>query len=675
MTIWTKVIRMLLCAVVIPALVGIGCAHAVEPDSKVVPIVSVDVPLFLKLSNKRGCKLLSDLVDSSAGKDVVVSPAAATAAYLLVLNGLRGPLQSEMATTMGLSDSMNETIAQKSAEFLKSLNSVEPKSEAGVAIAAATGLTLKPDYVKLVRERFDGMAVEATAPGMEDLRAFLKKKTANRLGGDIEPPQPGSLRVLSSAYFKGAWAYKFLVDQTKPDTFYRQDGSTCKVQMMHKRFQHDLYYLRGSNFEAARLPYAAYEGTERTSLHGMYILLPDKGVRFADFLHELGAKGIDTYSSKWTWKTGDLALPRFKVHGRINLPLPDDGSGKPFLLDHADLSGMCQQSEPVASVAMQQELELAVNENGTEAAAITDCSLMFGGEPDVFDMRADRPFVFVIGDDRTGTILFAGAVVNPEDSKLPFEQSEQQWLDELSKAKQIWLKDKSRLRWYVSKFQEIAAFYWKEHKFDKAEIVLKEASILNKGTEGQASVLDDLAQLYVDRKRYNEASKLYQQLLPIQKLESKGVGDWLSEARAGNYMTYLNHYATLLVRMKVDPKAVYGEQERLYKKQVLDALRIYPPGKTKPQDKAHAAESIGMEQLALANFYARTKRMPDAEKLFKAAIATASGSPSPNFSLLYEAGKNYLKLLKDQNRAADAKNLSKEIEDWKRKGKIKNTAS
>jgi len=758
-------------------------------------VESTDLADLTKRSNSRGLKLIAASVDSAGSKNVLVAPAAGTALHLLLLAGLQGDARASLSNSLGIRDIAS--IDNQSADYFKSLSSTEPISEPGAAIVAGPDISFKPDYIKLVREQLGALAVDTSPAGMQQLQAFVARATHDRIQANVAPPPPMSLLLLSAAYFKGTWADKFQVERTTTDDFHLLNGSTRKVSMMNKWFQFPLLYLRGPNFEAVRLPYmeganSMIDPSGKAARHGrysMYIFVPNPGVRFPDFVKAISQKSIESYGSEWTQKSGNLALPRFKIHTKIDIPLPETAEGKPLALKAADLSTMCTAHGEIPLISTTQELDLAVNENGTEAAALTACTMILGIEPDMFNIKADRPFIFVLGDDHTGNILFAGALVDPEDSKLSFEEAEKFWLDQVSKATEQATRlgqyqqvvqqatqvidDKAKIppgmpeQFYLDaiknalvtqseplltdtdpehkrllsplsdtiqslhnhdqiskaelqaachkiadelttladsklmadqkalpednshKFarmmllQRVASYYRTENKLDKSEHMLREALKLcgnpeqepgknvldltgDLGNTGGCGVLDDLAQLLVAQKRYQEADALYRQLLPKQKGEAKYS---LFEARSRAYMLYLEHYADLLKLMNRDPSEPNAEQERLLKHEIDSGLSFYPRERWTAKDIPSELVSLGYKQLALATFYERIGRNDDANKFFKTCLDTLSSSPSPDYNCLYSAASHYLDFLKSHGRAAEADAIAKQVSDWKEKSK------
>ena len=212
--------------------------------------------------------------------------------------------------------------------------------------------------------------------------------------------------VLTNAiYFKAPWLTPFNPKMTEPAPFHLAGGSSVKVPTMHanKRLQ----FAAHDSFTMLQLP---YEG------HGqsMIVLLPKKKDGLAELEKQLSAKSL----AKWLQKLGDhevnVTLPKFKVTAEtsLNAVLTDMGMKDAFIFGKADFSGMAT-GEKLYIKAVLHKAFVDVNEAGTEAAAATAVVIGTLSEPAPATFHADHPFVFLIRDNASGSILFAGRVADP----------------------------------------------------------------------------------------------------------------------------------------------------------------------------------------------------------------------------------------------------------------------
>jgi len=173
-------------------------------------------------------------------------------------------------------------------------------------------------------------------------------------------------------------------------------------------------YYKGDNFQAVSLPY----GDGSTS---MYVFLPDKNKGLEEFQKNLNGKNWESWMKSFQMKEGDIILPRFKIEYEtlLNNSLSSLGMAIAFDQSKADFRGMCDISSGniyISKVIHKTFVE--VNEEGTEAAAVTAVAMSLKSvahqPPERFHMVADHPFFFAIRDNKTGTVLFMGSIVEPK---------------------------------------------------------------------------------------------------------------------------------------------------------------------------------------------------------------------------------------------------------------------
>lgn len=213
--------------------------------------------------------------------------------------------------------------------------------------------------------------------------------------------------VLANAiYFKASWLYPFAEEETASEPFYRLDGSAVDVPMMSQ--SESFGYGQGDGYAAIQLP---YQGAEVS----MLLILPDEG-QFEAIESQLDASMIDTILGELSYGQVELSLPRWtnETSFELNTALQSLGMVDAFDGDRADFSGMTGARDLFIGAVLHKAF-VAVDEVGTEAAAATVVVMKLTsapiGEPFVF--RADRPFLYLIHDGQTGSVLFLGRVLNP----------------------------------------------------------------------------------------------------------------------------------------------------------------------------------------------------------------------------------------------------------------------
>jgi serpin B len=213
--------------------------------------------------------------------------------------------------------------------------------------------------------------------------------------------------LINALYFKGDWVIKFDEAETQKQDFFIPEEPTVDVDMMTT--SDTFSYYAGENFQAARLPY----GRDKIA---MYIFLPDENIPLYSFIANLNQTTHDDYISRLS-PVDDLTvkLPKFKVEygvKRLNSILETLGMEIAFNPLAANLSGIATPTSGNLYISyVDHKATIEVNEKGTEAAAATSVGIGLTSMPPSFIVN--RPFFFEIRDDRSGSILFMGTIVNP----------------------------------------------------------------------------------------------------------------------------------------------------------------------------------------------------------------------------------------------------------------------
>jgi serpin B len=213
--------------------------------------------------------------------------------------------------------------------------------------------------------------------------------------------------VLANAiYFKAEWLNQFEETATDPEPFHLLDGSAVDIPMMHQSESYG--YVLGDSYQAIELPY-------RYGNAFMLIIMPDEG-QFETVEGQLSPEMITDLLGRMTFGPVNLGLPKFTYESEfsLNQALTDLGMTDAFDPGRADFSGMDGARDLYISQVLHKAF-VSVDEKGTEAAAATAVIMELTsapmGEPITFSV--DRPFVYMIRDQQTGTVLFLGRVMDP----------------------------------------------------------------------------------------------------------------------------------------------------------------------------------------------------------------------------------------------------------------------
>ncbi|MDO8562599.1 MAG: serpin family protein, partial [Candidatus Limnocylindria bacterium] len=213
--------------------------------------------------------------------------------------------------------------------------------------------------------------------------------------------QTTRLVLTNAIYLKAAWLTRFR--DAVPGIFHRADGSDVQAKLMSQSA--NLPYGAGDGYQAVRLPYVG--GLS------MVAIVPEPA-KLSSFERGLDGAALRRIVTGLIGTQVILSMPTFSFRSKAQLKDALGELGMPVAFtDRADFSGMTKQ-EPLKIADVIHQAFIAVDENGTEAAAATGVVMGATSAPlKQVELKIDRPFLFLIQDDETGAILFIGRVADP----------------------------------------------------------------------------------------------------------------------------------------------------------------------------------------------------------------------------------------------------------------------
>ena len=353
--------------------------------------------------------------------NIFYSPYSISQALAMTYAGVRDTTEKEMAGTLHFTlpqDRLHPAFNSLDQQLKARGQGAKGKDGKGFrlnivnAIWGQTGYSFMADYLDLLAQNYEaGLRTLdfRTAPELSRLviNKWVEDQTEQRIK-DLIPAgaiDPLTRLVLTNAiYFNAAWANNFEKDLTQPAPFHLLDGSTVDVPMMRQTER--LGYAAGDGYQAVSLP---YDGRELE----MLVLLPDRG-KFTEFEKSLDAGIAGSIIQSIAPKQVALSLPRFKFESEFGLGKMLSGMGMPAAFtSQADFSGMTGNRDLSISEVVHKAF-VAVDEAGTEAAAATAVIMRATAMPTMpLEVTVDRPFIFLIRDIQTGSVIFVGRVMNP----------------------------------------------------------------------------------------------------------------------------------------------------------------------------------------------------------------------------------------------------------------------
>jgi serpin B len=280
------------------------------------------------------------------------------------------------------------------------------------ALWGQKGYGFLPGFLKLTKDNYGAGLQEidfsgATEESRQRINKWVEEKTKEKIKDLIKKGMltaETKLVLTNAIHFKGDWASQFKKDQTREEAFKVSAENSSKVPMMHQK---GLFgYFEARDFQMLEMP---YEGKELS----MVVLLPKKVDGLAALEKELTLDTLTGWIGKLHRTEVIVSFPKFQTTAEfvLNDALLNLGMKKAFSTA-ADFSGMNGESDLFISKVIHKAF-VDVNEQGTEAAAATAVILDPSAIKDDPVFRADHPFLFLIRDTRSGSILFLGRLMKP----------------------------------------------------------------------------------------------------------------------------------------------------------------------------------------------------------------------------------------------------------------------
>ncbi len=371
--------------------------------------------------------------------NLIYSPYSVSLALAMTYAGARGETEAQMADALHFTlpqerlhpafNSLDQALTSRGA----GPEDADAASEEGEgfrlhianAVWGQEGYEFLDLFLDLLAQNYGaGVRLLDFAQAPEKARTTINEWVSRQTEGKIENLIPqgaidaATRLVLTNAiYFNAAWMHPFETGNTQDGPFHLLDGGQVTVPMM--RQTETFGYAQGQGYQAVELRYAGPEtATEEppTSTTSALILLPEEG-EFEAFEDSLDAQKLNAIVESLAYEQVELSMPKFEFDADFSLveALKAMGMTDAFT-GAADFSGMTGDRALFIAEIVHKAF-IGVDEEGTEAAAATAVIMAETAmpvEPEPIQVTVDRPFLFLIRDRETGSLLFVGRVVNPE---------------------------------------------------------------------------------------------------------------------------------------------------------------------------------------------------------------------------------------------------------------------
>ncbi len=387
---------------------GCDSSDPAPADEQPLPDLSTVEQQIVRTDNGFGLNLLQALHTATPDSNIFISPISVSMALGMTRNGADGATLDAFNVVLEKTGLTETEINAAYRTLIDLLTTLDPKVNLQIANAiwSRQGFAVEADFLETNQATFDAEidALDFNDPGAVNIiNQWVDEKTQGKINKLIEEIGADTVMLLVNAiYFQGTWLYQFDPDETRTAPFYNADGTSSEVPLMYQ--EATLLYLQTDRFSMIELPYG-------DSLYSMTVLLPNEGETVTSVIEELTPEAWAQWQAGLTPQKVLIWLPRFELAYKTSLKaaLSAMGMDVAFTPGEADFSRINPNVELYISDVLHKTV-VEVNEEGTEAAAVTGVIVDVTSLGPV--MRVDRPFIFMIRERHTGTLLFIGQAMS-----------------------------------------------------------------------------------------------------------------------------------------------------------------------------------------------------------------------------------------------------------------------
>jgi serpin B len=371
-------------------------------------------------SNRFGVSFYMEAASGSLTRNLMLSPLSASAALTMLLNGAEGDTYTQMRDMLGYPADLDlADINRVYRDLVKQLLQADPTVKLSLANSVFYHqlFAVRPEFKATLKAEFDALVqdLDFSDPRSVDvINKWASDNTNGLIDHVLDSLDHDLVMVLMNAiYYKGSWTNKFDEASTRPRSFTFADGTRDDVPTMSGEVS--VRATAGDGYRVVEIPY----GRRNFS---MVIVIPDDH-EFEAFMNAFdGDEWMEVTRRLGTtneWVAADVYLPKFKYRTTsfyLNETLQNLGMHDAFSPGAANFSSISQT--PVFVGFVKQDSYIDVNEEGTEAAAVTTIGMFVTSvnpQPVKPTFHIDRPFLYGIRERTTNTLLFMGHVVDPRE--------------------------------------------------------------------------------------------------------------------------------------------------------------------------------------------------------------------------------------------------------------------
>jgi len=387
---------------------GTGCSQQIDDPVFDYNLKSARV---IETNNEFGLELLNQIIESDDTPNIMISPASVSIALGMAYNGAESTTRDAFEQVLNYEGLSREEINEITRELIQVLltNVKGNLLEIANSMWYDEGFPVEQEFIDLNTLYYNAEVREIdfrTADAVKTINQWVSNNTHGKIDEIIEAIDPAMMMILINAiYFNCVWEVEFDPDDTRDQPFYREDRSLFgEVEMMELESTFNASFTE--KFTAVELPY-------KNKKFSMFLFLPAEGTGVNELMAQLDGSTwkswLEGFSER---KDFTVSMPKFKFEYDRSMAEDLKVMGlEVAFTDLADFSGISPVDLLISDVIHKTYID--VNEEGTEAAAVTAIVFETTSIGPTNGIRLDRPYLFAITENSSKSILFMGKVQEP----------------------------------------------------------------------------------------------------------------------------------------------------------------------------------------------------------------------------------------------------------------------
>jgi len=397
----------LLIPIVLMLILVLSCSDGSNdiPDPEIRDLSSSEAEIASSANNFTFA-LMKEIESEFPNENYFISSFSVSTALSMVMNGATESTQSAFIQTLGLSGMSAEAINDAYRSLVEYVYGLDPSITLNVANSNwyTNEYTIQSDFADALTTYYDAEIFESdfsNSATLDALNGWVENETNGKIKNILDTINPADVMFLINAiYFKANWTNQFDPGSTTDLPFLLANNQSVDVPTMVSEIKHWYTYDNSLNAQIIEIPY----GNEN---YAFTIIMPDEVSEIDNLVSRIDINRLNNVLADSTTFVRELHLPKFQLDFKMDLKEILVKMGMPL----TGLDGLFEESLPLAISKVIHQSFLEVNEEGSEAAAATVIGIELTSLPP--STQINQPFVFLIRERNSGTILFSGKLLDP----------------------------------------------------------------------------------------------------------------------------------------------------------------------------------------------------------------------------------------------------------------------